>query len=90
MMRTVEVKSVATNITVTRCHFWSFEQVKQKVSEFLPSGEYLIQGTNSSACNPRISRIAWESAEKFTVNKQKCKKLNLSRPSLNGRVVRHG
>jgi hypothetical protein len=69
MMRTVEVKSIATNKIVQRCHFWDFEQVKQKVSDFLPSGEYLIQGTNSSACKPRISRKAWESAEKFTVGK---------------------
>ena len=66
-MRTVKVKSIATNKIVCGCHFLSLEQVRQQVSEFLPPGEYLIQGTNSSACNPRISRKAWESAEKFIV-----------------------
>jgi hypothetical protein len=66
-MRTVEVKSVTTNKVVSRCHFYSFEAVKEMLLGKLPSGEYLIQGTNSMACKPNISRKAWESAERFTI-----------------------
>lgn len=66
-MRTVEVKSVSTNKVVIRSHFWFIEQVKEKALKTLPSGEYMIQGTNSMSCKPRISRKAWESAERFVV-----------------------
>jgi len=69
-MRTVEVKSVATKKVVSRSHFWSFEDVKKKLSDTLPNGEYLIQGTNSMTCKPRISRKAWESAERFTIGER--------------------
>lgn len=66
-MRTVEVKNVNTNEVVIRSHFWSIEQVKENSLKTLPSGEYLIQGTNSMSCKPRISKKAWESAERFVV-----------------------
>ena len=66
-MRTIQIKNIATNKVVAEYHFYSLDTAKKMALEsFLPSGDYLIQGTNSSACKPRVSRKAWESAEKFT------------------------
>ncbi len=66
-MRIVEIKSVETGRVVARYHWYNTSQAKEKALDTLPSGEYLIQGTNSMACKPRISRKAWQSAEKFEV-----------------------
>lgn len=66
-MRTVEIKNANTGKVVIRVHYWSIDQVIQKWGKSLPSGDYLIQGSNSMACSPRISKKAWEQAERFTV-----------------------
>ena len=66
-MRTIEIKAAATGKIVARYHWYNAQQAKEKALSDLPIGEYLLQGTNSMACKPRISRKAWESAEKFAV-----------------------
>jgi hypothetical protein len=66
-MRTIDIKSITTGKIVARYHYWNSEQVKKFAADALPSGEYLLQSTNSMASKPRISKKSWESAEKFTV-----------------------
>jgi len=64
-MRTIEIKSIQTGKVVARGHFWSFDQFQEMQN--LPSGDYLIQGTNSMSCRPRISAKHWGLAKKFTI-----------------------
>jgi|694.fasta_scaffold02206_36 hypothetical protein len=66
-MRTVEIKDLDSGKIVWRGHYWFFYQAKERAKLHLPPGSYAIQGTNSSACNPRITHRQWLSAETFEI-----------------------